>query len=140
MLCKETASELQEFFKRWKTLVDEITIAGLHNFSNGHNYISIDKYKRINICYFPFTVIEVLWNGDVVPCCYDFNGCLNMGNIYEDSLNNIWNGKRYKELRRLQLTRKFPTDLLCRRCHRNRTVSLGIKYLETSISDLKTDN
>ncbi len=140
LLCKETASELQEFYRKWKGIVNKITIAGLHNFSDGRYYIPVDKYKRINVCYFPFTVMGVFWNGDVIPCAYDFNGRLTMGNVYENSINSIWNNERYREFRRLQLTRKFPTDLLCQRCHRNRTVSLGTKCLETSAVDLKTEN
>lgn len=140
MLCKETASELQEFYRKWKGVADKITIAGLHNFGDGRSYIPMDRYKRINTCYFPFTVMEVLWNGDVVPCAYDFNGCLKMGNVDENNIDNIWNNERYRELRRLQLTRRFSADLLCQRCHRNRVVSLGAKCLETSVFDLKTGN
>ena len=43
---------------------------------------------------------NVLWNGDVVPCCTDLGGKHIMGNVFEEGLMNVWNGKKYKELRK----------------------------------------
>lgn len=140
LVCKETALELNEFYNKWQGIVDKITIAGLHNFGDGRYYIPVEKYKKVNICHFPSTVIGVFWNGDIMSCCYDFNGTLSMGNVYEDSISNIWNNEKYKKLRRLQLTRKFPAGLLCQRCHRNRAVSLDIKCLETSVLDVEKNS
>jgi len=140
LLCKETSQELKEFKKRWKGVADKVTIAGLHNFGDSRSYIPTARYKRINTCYFPFSVLEVLWNGDVMPYAYDFNGRIKMGNLDEESISDVWNNKRYKALRRQQITKKFPTDLLCLRCHRNRTKSLGARSFVTSAVDLKTES
>ena len=37
----------------------------------------------------------ILWDGTVVPCCFDFNGDLALGNINRDSFERIW-ARRYK--------------------------------------------
>jgi len=43
--------------------------------------------------------IGIYWNGDVVPCCYDVDGSMIMGNLCEDNLLSIWNSEKYKVFR-----------------------------------------
>jgi len=42
----------------------------------------------------------VYWDGSVVPCCYDLDGKEILGNLNNSSLEEVWNGSRYKNLRR----------------------------------------
>lgn len=41
----------------------------------------------------------IAWNGDVVPCCYDFFKKHILGNVFSENLLNIWNSKKYREFR-----------------------------------------
>lgn len=43
--------------------------------------------------------ITIRSNGDIVPCCYDLTSQLVMGNIKDNSLENIWNNIKYLKLR-----------------------------------------
>ncbi len=65
-----------------------------------------------NRCYIPWFVMEILANGDVIPltrCIY-----LKMGNVYENSLAEIWNGPKFMEFRKhLKKHKRFP---VCKRC------------------------
>jgi radical SAM protein with 4Fe4S-binding SPASM domain len=70
-----------------------------------HNYCDLVDYT-----------ITVRWNGDVVSCCYDLTSRYVMGNILQDSLESIWNGKRYIGLRRSIDGRKFIP--LCAGCNK----------------------
>ena len=45
--------------------------------------------------------IFVFWDGSVVPCCFDLRGKELMGNLNENTLEEIWNGSQYVEFRRL---------------------------------------
>ncbi len=66
-------------------------------------------------CPFPWQHMVVQWNGDVVPCCRDFNGTIRLGNITRSSLQDIWNGSQYEDFRRNMATgRDLPT--CCREC------------------------
>ena len=40
--------------------------------------------------------IAILVDGTVVPCCLDSNGIINLGNIYNDEIDDIINSERYK--------------------------------------------
>jgi len=66
-------------------------------------------------CFAPFKSLAVLWNGDCTFCCEDFNGELIVGNIKDNSLEEIWYGERLnnarKDMHNLILSNKF-----CQRC------------------------
>ncbi len=67
-------------------------------------------------CTAPYDEAVILWNGDVVVCCYDYNGSNVIGNIHEDSLSSIWHGERAERLRDT-FSRKTTGKLsLCSNC------------------------
>lgn len=66
------------------------------------------------------THIGILVNGDVVLCCLDYQGKTKIGNIYEDSLNNIISGDIYQQAM-LSNTSGKAYFSLCESCkYRNR--------------------
>lgn len=67
-----------------------------------------------NECDHVISTITVRADGTVVPCCYDLTSKLNMGNVNSDSLSNIWNGEKYKKLRKA-ISDKTPYSI-CSKC------------------------
>lgn len=59
--------------------------------------------------------IGILVDGTVVPCCLDGNGVVNLGNIYESSLDEILSSKRYLDMLAAFSTRQMPEEL-CLMC------------------------
>ena len=59
--------------------------------------------------------VGVLWDGTVVPCCLDHNGDIPLGNLYEQSLEDILNGARARALYD-GFSQRRATEPLCRRC------------------------
>lgn len=57
----------------------------------------------------------VLWDGRVTPCCMDFNGELIVGDIREATLAELFNGPRWRALRRTHRAGGFPDK--CRHCY-----------------------
>jgi radical SAM protein with 4Fe4S-binding SPASM domain len=55
--------------------------------------------QRLSPCYLPWTSVNVLENGDVLPCCVA-GGSLIMGNLKKNSFEAIWNGPAYQRLRK----------------------------------------
>ena len=58
-----------------------------------------DKYPPFMPCPFAWQYTVVQWNGDVVACCRDYNAENLMGNVKDNSLEEIWNGEKYKTFR-----------------------------------------
>jgi radical SAM protein with 4Fe4S-binding SPASM domain len=57
----------------------------------------------------------VLWNGDVVPCCYDWEGRHVFGNMNSEAFRKIWNGPAYVRFRK-QVARNRRAIAMCAVC------------------------
>ena len=72
------------------------------------------NHKLSNYCNHVMETITFRWNGDVVPCCYDTTSNYVIGNIMEQPLSEIWNNKRYKNLRKsIHLQQYLPLCVNC---------------------------
>ena len=58
-------------------------------------------------CLFPFQNVEIHINGDVYTCCPAWNNRYSIGNIYKDTLQDIWNSDRAIALRKSVLNEDY---------------------------------
>jgi radical SAM protein with 4Fe4S-binding SPASM domain len=68
-----------------------------------------------NSCPWLYYSITIQANGDVVPCCRDPHGRQIVGNLLEQSLEEVWNGPKLKAFRRAVLSCQKDVDI-CRLC------------------------
>jgi len=61
--------------------------------------------------------IRIEADGNVAPCCYATEGQLSLGNLNDQSFEEIWNGTEAKDLRRAMYCDDLPS--LCRECRIN---------------------
>ena len=66
-------------------------------------------------CRWPWRSVSVLWDGDVVPCCFDFDKRFVLGNLGFETLASIWHGPRMHSLRE-EFISNSVTNQLCRNC------------------------
>lgn len=64
-------------------------------------------------CSFPWIYMEIAASGDVTPCHTFYDVCV--GNVYEESILDIWKGKKYQDFRRRMRNRLSP---ICSGCSR----------------------
>ena len=67
-----------------------------------YEYIG-NTYQRVRIdapCPTIWGMCNIHSNGNIVPCCYDYDGSMVVGNIQEQRLSEIWNGPVIRELRK----------------------------------------
>lgn len=72
---------------------------------------------RRSACPMPFTTMAVRSNGDVAPCCVDFIGGTNLGNVDQHSLQEIWNSDPWYEFQKMQLENRKHQNFSCARCN-----------------------
>jgi radical SAM protein with 4Fe4S-binding SPASM domain len=60
--------------------------------------------------------LKILWNGDVTPCCRDYDGKGVVGNIRRESIADIWAGPAMERLRAAHRDGRRAVIPLCRRC------------------------
>ena len=59
--------------------------------------------------------IGILSDGTVIPCCLDSKGIINLGNIYNDSIDDIFNKDIVKNMIN-GFKNKYKCQELCRHC------------------------
>jgi radical SAM protein with 4Fe4S-binding SPASM domain len=73
------------------------------------------KTQPGNYCEWIYSTATIQVDGTVVPCCRDPHGEWALGNVFKESIYEIWNGQEYQRLRRSVSTRQKQLKL-CRLC------------------------
>lgn len=111
-----------------------------------------NTYERIRVsatCRKVWEMAGIFSNGDVIPCCYDYNNTRKVANVFEQPLTEIWNGPAFQELRK-QVHNQMQSLPLCRQCELNFKLSKAgwfteshptgfIKHLRRDLRRLKTN-
>lgn len=71
--------------------------------------------RQESTCYGLRQQIAILVDGTVVPCCVDNNGDINLGNIFETSLDQILCSSKAEKIKKDFENNKCSHDL-CKRC------------------------
>ncbi|MGD0995604.1 MAG: radical SAM protein [Candidatus Bathyarchaeia archaeon] len=115
----QSDSELKAIYDRWHGKLDAVSFNAcldenfrIINWSTLHRWNP--RYKLPQFCTMPFYQIHVLWNGDVTYCCHDINSEGIVGNVYDNSLIDIWRGDRLAAIRQGILCGKKVG--LCSKC------------------------
>lgn len=102
-----------EIKERSKDFVPDNTY---HPFFERDNEGSIKMKKEPpNYCHCLWSTSVITCGGKVVPCCYDPDEDLVMGDISESSFKEIWQGKRYVNFRKQILTNRKEIEK-CANC------------------------
>ncbi len=70
-------------------------------------------------CDWLWTQFHILWDGRVVPCCFDYDGTHILGDAGKETIKSIWNGPAYKQIRQAHLT-DGSSIKLCAKCNRRK--------------------
>ncbi|WP_248925702.1 radical SAM protein [Paenibacillus hamazuiensis] len=92
--------EQGKYFNAYPKVISEENIR--HYFSA--NWSKVTNMKKR--CVFPWISAEINARGDVTSCHNFYD--LTLGNVYEASITNIWNGQKYKEYRDYLRKTLFP--------------------------------
>lgn len=85
-----------------------------------------DYVNERGFCYALKNQLAILVDGTVVPCCLDNNGVINLGNIYQNTLEEIINSDKYQEIKKGFLNRKV-TEELCKHCSFKERLEVNIR-------------
>jgi radical SAM protein with 4Fe4S-binding SPASM domain len=73
------------------------------------------KHFPVPSCHLPWETVSVTWDGSVVPCCYDYDRKMVLGNVMQQTLTEIWNGPSMRALR-TEFRSNAVENPLCRQC------------------------
>lgn len=112
---KENNHEYKQHYEMWKDVADYTSSDYMVS-----RLGSVKKYLNEKIvghpCALPFYELNIMSNGNSVMCCDDWNVEENMGNINQMTLSQIWQGKKFKEVRALHQAGRQSEISTCSKC------------------------
>jgi radical SAM protein with 4Fe4S-binding SPASM domain len=123
--CKENMDTSQLFRLHWSQFVDKAFIRPMYNVGRKIEgmtpvFKQTPTTKRYP-CIMPWYSTAVRSSGDVLPCYmyhwHEETWEQSLGNIKEQSLEEIWHSKRFETFRRDHLLLHFDEYPVCRKCN-----------------------
>ncbi|MFN7955083.1 MAG: radical SAM protein [bacterium] len=139
---RENAEETESFREHWrKSGVDAVRLKPLgvnreHVRKIGDRVVGPPPSSSASPCIRTWRGLAVYWDGRVVPCCYDFDGCETVGDLNVDSLDLVWRGGSMRSLRLKQAQGRYDEIPLCKDCNRkNLNVSRAVAGVGSALGD-----
>ena len=115
LVLPENEKDVDEFIRFWEPKVEAIEVWKPHNFGDGKDYR--ERSGKKTSCGRPDNgPLQIQWDGTVIPCCYDYNNQIVLGNAFETPIPDIMNGYRYAALRSAHKTGEFFRFPYCDQC------------------------
>jgi len=112
----ENEHELQPFLDYWSQVADHARNGGTaaRNFNDGGSATK----ARTRRCAQLWDSMAVYWNGDVPFCAEDRDGKQIIGNLRDQSIEEIWQSKELFEIKKRHKAGQFDTIPTCQYCDR----------------------
>ena len=110
-----TADEMPVAKLAYDGIADDFWTEGFHSMGSDCIPLLPSKSEKI-ACPFPFYMLIVKVNGDVVPCPVAWEKSLTMGNVHRNTLKEIWNGPDWEKLRTDHLAGERKKYAACKDC------------------------
>lgn len=119
---KELKNDISGFLATWRGVVDEVNVRHLGNWGglidNNECTPLWTPPERRYPCVWPFFAAKIVPTGDVHKCFIHFlSGAPGLGNINKQTLEEIWHGKRIKEVRERLLGGRYSEEPMCENCN-----------------------
>lgn len=125
--CGLSSEEKKKFFNDFQGIVDECHIENLMQtlpeeikdttLGRGRT-LTNDGYEIVSkeICTPPFYLLGIFYDGQVSPCVCDWRKGICVGDATKESVKDIWEGKRLREFRKMQLSKQRKMHPICGEC------------------------
>jgi radical SAM protein with 4Fe4S-binding SPASM domain len=113
----ENQHETQKYLKLWRGVVDHVRLSGeiSQSFAQ-HGEEPEIPIIRTTACSNLWQKMTILWNGEVILCCNDVDGKIVLGNLNDQSIEEIWNSEKLLAIKRIHKKKEFERIPLCHTC------------------------
>lgn len=113
---KGNKMEIKEYKKFWKNRVDKIIISFDDNRNYTSEFFNKHKKKKPFPCNKLWAEMNIVSSGNVALCCVDYDAREILGDFNAQSLKEIWNSEKFKEIRERHLDYKANEVSVCAAC------------------------
>jgi hypothetical protein len=146
LLMDENKHEVRDFLDKYEKISAGVAIWKPHNWGDGRIYRE-GLGKKVS-CGRPLTgPLQVQWDGMVVPCCFDYDSRMILGDLNKQTLEEVFRGEEYNKIRIAHKENdfsKFPFCYVCDQLNKREDVLIytNIKHAKvgatnTTYFDLK---
>jgi MoaA/NifB/PqqE/SkfB family radical SAM enzyme len=131
--------ELEEIREYWNSRGVTVNIHALENRSHGaveERALNILPMRALSDCDRLMQQAYILWNGDCVLCCVDWERTTVMGNAAKEGLQKVWRNEKYLQFRRNYLAGDVE-GTLCAGCKVQNEVDFTYKPRISQIQRLR---
>ncbi len=115
-----THREVPVFREAWSHLADTVYVNHYNTWVGifpDRNTPITDMDQFAFPCKNPWKEMIVNYDGSVAFCCMDFNSTIVLGNIKDQTVEQIWRGEKMERLRQLHLEGRYSEIPLCSTCN-----------------------
>ncbi|OGI00318.1 MAG: radical SAM protein [Candidatus Melainabacteria bacterium GWF2_37_15] len=147
--CALSEGEEEKFYQIFGDICDKISVEYLLPAVSQINYAEISNHefeftqngvkanKDIEVCPQVFYMMQVNPEGNIVPCCSMETAYIE-GNNLQNSLVDIWNGKKRKNFLLMQLNKVKHKNKICKECQIYKYGAFREDILDDRAEQLKT--
>jgi radical SAM protein with 4Fe4S-binding SPASM domain len=106
------SAQIYDFNKVTKSLIEDSKYSRYSHTEDGSWKI---KSKLPNRCWRLWSACVVTWDGMIVPCCFDKDADHRLGNLNDDTFQQIWKSNSYKQFRVKVFANRKQIEI-CRNC------------------------
>jgi MoaA/NifB/PqqE/SkfB family radical SAM enzyme len=116
---RDNIGEIEQFKTCWSGIADEVWTGEVDARKNdavlpeGRRYGDA-RPKRLYPCKSIFKRLEVMSDGRVALCPFDYDGSVVLGDLTRETINQVWNSREYRRIRDLHLSGRAHELALCR--------------------------
>jgi radical SAM protein with 4Fe4S-binding SPASM domain len=115
-----TKAEIEPFQRLWTGIADIVYVNHYNTWTGilpDRNTPKVDMNKFAFPCKNPWREMIVNYNGNIAFCCMDFNSTIVLGNIMEQTIEEIWRSEKMEKLRQLHLQGRYNEIPICGACN-----------------------
>jgi radical SAM protein with 4Fe4S-binding SPASM domain len=124
VITKETAPQKENFLKLFAGIADVVSFNRVHEEKeidgDGNFFLADGSIKNIKDQKFTDSQLwqrmTINWNGDAEICCENYKQEYKLGNVFENSIAEIWQGYAFSKARRLHWNGQWWKIAQCRKC------------------------
>lgn len=144
---KDNQGNTNKWLGIWKSKADHLEVWKPHNWIDGKQYRSISSTRKPT-CGRPFHgPVQIQVDGTLTVCCFDYNGELEIGDLKNQSFEEIFNGDKMNEIRRKHLNNQADTISVCKQCdqrnsgneHKNALIYSSVGSIEERLNKTSTE-
>lgn len=127
---KEAKPYMDEFVAYWQQRVNRVRVYTEHSQDGEYGRLQeeISSFSKRLPCKKPMTEMVIYWDGSVALCNHDWNRKEFLGDINKQSIEQVWNGSPYNEVRARHLENRCDEDPSCKGCDHWK-----VSYLESGM-------